>query len=109
MKDQPSGALHWDGGGWQQAALPPSPQECPVAIVIDGMSQAVLMATPHDLRDFALGFALTEGLIASPADVQDYEEAAVEAGGFPAREARLWLRPTSMSCCFGRSGPRPSA
>jgi FdhD protein len=40
-----------------------------------------------------LGFALTEGLIASPADVQDYEEAAVEAGGFPAREARLWLRP----------------
>ena len=92
MKDQQSGAMRWDGG-WQQAAPPPSPQECPVAIVIDGMSQAVLMATPHDLRDFALGFALTEGLIASLADLQDYEEAAVEAGGFPAREARLWLRP----------------
>ena len=92
MKDQQPGAMRWDGG-WHQAAPPPSPQECPVAIVIDGMSQAVLMATPHDLRDFALGFALTEGLIASPADVQDYEEAEVEAGGFPAREARLWLRP----------------
>ena len=93
MRDQPAGALRWQDGGWHPAAPPPSPQECPVAIVIDGMSQAVLMATPHDLRDFALGFALTEGLIASPADVQDYEEAEVEAGGFPAREARLWLRP----------------
>lgn len=93
MKDTRSAILRWDGDGWQDAGPPPEPQECPVAIVIDGMSQAVLMATPHDLRDFALGFALTEGLIASPADVQDYEEAEVEAGGFPAREARLWLRP----------------
>ena len=92
MKDQPGGALRWQDG-WHPVAPPPEPQECPVAIVIDGMSQAVLMATPHDLRDFALGFALTEGLIASPADVQDYEDVEVEAGGFPAREARLWLRP----------------
>ena len=70
MKDIRSAVLRWDGG-WQDAGpIPAAPQECPVAIVIDGMSQAVLMATPHDLRDFALGFALTEGLIASPADVQ---------------------------------------
>ncbi|WP_423207073.1 formate dehydrogenase accessory sulfurtransferase FdhD [Paracoccus yeei] len=88
-----SGVTRWDGGGWHHAAPPPSPQETPIAIVIDGMSQAVLMATPHDLRDFALGFALTEGLVASPADVLDFEEAEVEAGGFSAREARLWLRP----------------
>ena len=92
MKDQPSGPLRWDGG-WHHASAPPAPQECPVAVVIDGMSQAVLMATPADLMDFAIGFALTEGLIASPADVTDFEEATVEAGGFPAREARLWLRP----------------
>ncbi|WP_134681644.1 formate dehydrogenase accessory sulfurtransferase FdhD [Paracoccus ravus] len=92
MKDQPSAPLRWDGG-WHHAGPPSSPEEMPVAIVIDGMSQAVLMATPRDLRDFALGFALTEGLIAAPADVQDFEEAEVEAGGFPAREARLWLRP----------------
>lgn len=93
MRAHPTtGTLRWDGG-WHQAEPPPSPQECPVAIVIDGMSQAVLMATPHDLRDFALGFALTEGLIASPLDALDFEEAEVEAGGFPAREARLWLRP----------------
>lgn len=92
MRDARTGVLHWDGG-WQSATLPPEPQEAPVAIVIDGMSQAVLMATPHDLRDFALGFALTEGLIGSPADVQDFEAAQVEANGFAAHEARLWLRP----------------
>lgn len=92
MKDQ-SGALRWDEGGWQPAAPLPAPHECPVAIVIDGMSQAVLMATPHDLRDFALGFALTEGLIADPGDVLEFETAEVEAGGFAAHEARLWLRP----------------
>lgn len=92
MKDARTAVLRWDGG-WQDATLPPAPQEAPVAIVIDGMSQAVLMATPQDLRDFALGFALTEGLIATPADVQDFETVAVQAGGFPAHEARLWLRP----------------
>ncbi|MDO5369232.1 formate dehydrogenase accessory sulfurtransferase FdhD, partial [Paracoccus sp. (in: a-proteobacteria)] len=58
---------------------------------------AVLMATPHDLADFALGFALTEGLIASPADVTDREIAQVQPPaqlpGVPAYEARLWLRP----------------
>ncbi|KGJ04742.1 FdhD protein [Paracoccus halophilus] len=85
--------MRWQDGGWLEAAPPPAPQECPVAIVIDGMSQAVLMATPRDLRDFALGFALTEGLIAAPGDVLDYEQAEVQTDGFPAREARLWLRP----------------
>ncbi|UFS67037.1 formate dehydrogenase accessory sulfurtransferase FdhD [Paracoccus denitrificans] len=99
MRDVKAGVLRWDGGGdgrpggWHPVEPPPAPQECPVAIVIDGMSQAVLMATPHDLRDFALGFALTEGLIATPGDVEGFEEAEVSAGGFPAREARLWLRP----------------
>ncbi|MDF3904944.1 formate dehydrogenase accessory sulfurtransferase FdhD [Paracoccus sp. AS002] len=97
MRDVKAGVLRWDGegqgGGWRPIEPPPAPQECPVAIVIDGMSQAVLMATPHDLHDFALGFALTEGLVAAPEDVEGFEEAEVSAGGFPAREARLWLRP----------------
>ena len=96
MKDLKGGILRWGGPdrpGWTETVPHPSPQECPVAIVIDGMSQAVLMATPHDLRDFALGFALTEGLIVTPADVEAFEEAEVAADGFPAREARLWLRP----------------
>ncbi len=93
MKDVATGVMRWQDGGWTMGEPSPSPEEVPVAITIDGMSQAVLMATPHDLHDFALGFALTEGLIASPADVEGFEEAEVSAGGFAAIEARLWLRP----------------
>lgn len=87
----------WSGSGWVQADAPATPEEAAVAIVIDGTSQAVLMATPHDLADFGLGFALTEGLIASPEDVTDREIAQVQPPaqlpGVPAYEARLWLRP----------------
>ncbi|AGT07751.1 formate dehydrogenase family accessory protein FdhD [Paracoccus aminophilus JCM 7686] len=85
--------MRWRDGGWVTGEAPPSPEELPVAIVIDGMSQAVLMASPHDLQDFATGFALTEGMIADPADVTGFETAEVSAGGMPGIEARLWLRP----------------
>ena len=87
----------WREGAWvtgeDRPAVPP--EEAAVAIVIDGASQAVLMATPHDLGDLALGFALTEGLIDSPADVTHAEtlEVAAPVPGMAAHEARLWLRP----------------
>ena len=44
-------------------------EEMPVAVLVNGESFAVMMATPADLEDFALGFALTEGLVPSRADV----------------------------------------
>ena len=54
--------------------------EAPVALEYNGLSYAVMMATPADLADFALGFALTEGLAATPADVTDLDVAEVPIG-----------------------------
>ncbi len=64
------------------------PEEVPVAIVCNGTTQAVMMATPGDIRDFAHGFALTEGLVARLDEIEAFEKVASEEG----IEARLWLR-----------------
>lgn len=62
------------------------PEEVPVALVYNGSTYAVMMATPADLEDFAIGFALTEG-IASPDEAGEVELVSHEGG----IEARLWL------------------
>lgn len=54
--------------------------EVPVALEFNGLAYAVMMATPADLEDFALGFALNEGLAAAPAEVTDLALAEVENG-----------------------------
>jgi FdhD protein len=62
------------------------PEETAIAIVINGTTHAVMMATPADLVDFATGFALTEGL-ATLAEIGEIE--TVEHGS--GLECRLWL------------------
>jgi FdhD protein len=48
-------------------------EEVPVALVYNGISHAVLLATPMDLEDFALGFSLAEGILSCAADLHDIE------------------------------------
>lgn len=51
--------------------------EVPVALQFNGINHAVLLATPLDLEDLAVGFAFTEGIINSADDVYDID---VESG-----------------------------
>ena len=66
----------------------PIPEETPVAIVHDATTTAVMMATPADLEDFAVGFSLTEGVIADPGEITAIETVASD----PGVEVRVWLR-----------------
>src|SRR5258708_36274107 len=43
--------------------------EVPVALEFDGSPYAVMMLTPADLEDFAVGFALSERIIARPEEI----------------------------------------
>ena len=63
------------------------PEEAAVAFTYDGGSYAVMMATPQNLEDFALGFSLTEGVVSSPADIRQLDIIEADAG----IELRMWL------------------
>jgi FdhD protein len=47
------------------------PEEVPVALQINSKPYAVMMATPADLQDFAIGFALSEGLVKHGSDISN--------------------------------------
>jgi FdhD protein len=66
-------------------------EECPVALVYDGTTVAVLMATPADLADLALGFSLTEGIVRSISEIDEIDVVP----GSDGVELRMWLRPDS--------------
>ena len=82
-------------------------EEVPVALVFNGISHAVMMASPVHLEDFALGFALTEGLIDQASQLYGVE-VIHQANGIELQldvaaqtEARLKERRRSMA---GRTG-----
>ncbi|RTL33252.1 MAG: formate dehydrogenase accessory sulfurtransferase FdhD [Burkholderiales bacterium] len=54
--------------------------EVPIALTVNEVSQAVMLATPADLEDFALGFALNEGWIAARRDLLDVDVIARPEG-----------------------------
>jgi FdhD protein len=63
------------------------PEETAIALVYGGSTEAIMMATPADLEDFAIGFSITEGVIENPDQIA---ELAVVHGP-DGIELRMWL------------------
>ena len=80
------------------AVLHSLPEELPVAMVFEGSTQGIMMATPQDIEDFAMGFALSEGNVRHLGEIREFESAE-HSGGI---EARIWLPPERAAALKAR-------
>jgi FdhD protein len=65
------------------------PEETALALTYNGGTYAVMMGTPQDLRDFAVGFSLSEGVVQSPEEIETLDVIELDDG----IELRIWLAP----------------
>jgi FdhD protein len=73
-------------------------EEKAIALSYCGSTYAVMMATPADLKDFGIGFSITEGIIARAEEIDDLEIVENELG----IELRMWLDPNRAQSIAAR-------
>jgi FdhD protein len=71
--------LRWQDGGSSLAAAAVA-EEVPIALVYNGIPHVVMMASPADLEEFALGFSLSEGILRSPEQLYVTEITPLDEG-----------------------------
>ncbi|KFI06658.1 formate dehydrogenase accessory sulfurtransferase FdhD [Massilia sp. BSC265] len=73
----PQGACRLAAERWRDGMLEGVTElvadEVPVALVYNGISHAVMLASPRDLEDFAVGFSLGERIVRDARDIYDIE------------------------------------
>jgi FdhD protein len=71
----------WRSQGGQRAVLQDRvAEEVPVALLYNDQPHVVMLATPQDLEDFALGFSLSEGIVTAAADVSEFRQTVYPEG-----------------------------